>query len=223
MYGAKGSPSKMVIVRSNPFSGKTRLLSKFTYFPFPFSPNKVLSEQGDDLLSEPDDKSYHEEDEEAEAEEEDDAPCGLAVDGLYGGLVAFHKSADECHVLLVALVEDVDEITDIEGNHAEQDVAQRVVENRHGEGKGADLHGTERNIDEGDDSGYGIADASRDGKAQGRIEVVAVHHVGELLKPLVGTARGEALLKAFAFLFFHNRLQRYIFFGKRRGSVEEKW
>ena len=80
MLGAKGSPSKMVIVRSNPFSDKTRLLSKFTYFPFPFSPNKVLSEQGNDLLSEPDDKSYHEEDEEAEAEEEAEEAAEVEID-----------------------------------------------------------------------------------------------------------------------------------------------
>ena len=76
------------------------------------------SEQGDDILSCPDHDLDHDVDQDAETDKDDYAVGGLAVHGLDDLFITLDESFDQCHVLLVRTVEHIDDITDIEGNHA---------------------------------------------------------------------------------------------------------
>ena len=166
----------------------------------------MCSEEGEHILGGPDDDAYHQEEQGAEEYEDDNADAGLLVDGVDDFLVAFHEAADEGHVLAVGTVEDVEDVTDVEGYHAEDDVAQGVVHDGQRQGEGAHADGGEKDVADGEDGSNGIADASGDGKAEGSVEIVAVHDVGYLLEPLVRLAVFESLARFNSFLFVHFRL-----------------
>ena len=100
-----------------------------------------MSEQGEHILGGPDDEAYHEVEEDAEEDEDHDTDAGLAVDGVDDGLIALYEAADEGHVLTVGTVEDVEDVAQVEGYHAEDDVAEGVVHDGQREGKGAHADG----------------------------------------------------------------------------------
>lgn len=144
-------------------------------------------------MSGPDDDADHGVEQGAEEGEDQEADAGLAVDGVDDFLVALHETADEGHVLTIGTVEDVEDVADVEGYHAEENVAQRVVDDGQGEGKGADADGGEEHVADGEHGGNGIAHTTGDGEAEGRVQIIAVHDVGNLLQQSVRLAVFEPL------------------------------
>ena len=100
-------------------------------------------------------------------------------------------------------MEHVDDVAHIKRNHAQKHIAQGIVDNGKREGKRAYLECREPYVDDRDKGCQCIAYATGNGKAQGSIQKVTVHHVGCPLQPPVHAAVFQSLLDNPSFLLVH--------------------
>ena len=86
-----------------------------------------------------------------EGNEDEGRLSGFAVDFVYDFLIVVQKTIDECHVSLVGFVEEVNDVADEEGQHAKENIAQRVVEDGQCERYGTQTECREVDVHHGED------------------------------------------------------------------------
>ena len=104
-----------------------------------------------------------------------------------GGFVTGEIAFDELQITTVGAAENIEDISDEEGDEAYEDVPQRVVDDGKGEGNGFCHKETEDNEWECHERRDEIADAGRKQKAENGVQIIGVHPLGNALKRAVET------------------------------------
>ena len=104
-----------------------------------------------------------------------------------GGIVASEIAFDELQITTVGAAEDIEDITDEEGDEPYEDVPQRVVDDGKGEGNGFCHKEAEHNEGECHQCRGEIAKACRKQEAKDGIQIIGVHPPGNALKRAVET------------------------------------
>ena len=104
-----------------------------------------------------------------------------------GGFVASEIPFDELQITTVGAAEDIEDITDEEGNETDEDVPQRVVDDGKSEGNGFYHEEAEDNERDRHERRDEIADAGGKQKAKNGVQIIGVHPLGNALKRAVET------------------------------------
>ena len=104
-----------------------------------------------------------------------------------GGFVTGEIAFDELQITTVGAAEDIEDITDEEGNEAYEDVPQRVVDDGKGEGNGFCHKEAEHNEGECHERRDEIADSGRKQEAENGVQIIGIHPPGNALKRAVET------------------------------------
>lgn len=145
----------------------------------------ILTHQPNDPFSKPQHSLEHEIDK-GTAEEDGEEGDGhvflqVADGGFVTGEIAFYES----QITTVGPAEDIEDITDEEGDEAYEDVPQRVVDDGKGEGNGFCHKETEYYEWERHERRDEIADAGWKQNAENGIQIVGVHPTCDLLQGTV--------------------------------------
>ena len=133
---------------------------------------------------EPNESPDEEHDADDECHENDGCLTGLVVDFADDGLIVVEETVDENHVALVGLVEEVDDVAYKKGQQAQENVAQRVVENGQRERYGAQPECGKVDVDNSEEGRDDVTNTARNDSCHA-IEVVAVHPLRDSLHGLV--------------------------------------
>lgn len=104
-----------------------------------------------------------------------------------GGFVTGEIAFDELQITTVGPAENIEDITDEEGNEADEDVPQRVVDDGKGEGNGFCYEEAEDNEWECHQCRGEIAKTCRKQEAKDGIQIIGVHPPGNALQGAVET------------------------------------
>ena len=104
-----------------------------------------------------------------------------------GGFVASEIAFDELQITTVGAAEDIEDITDEEGDEPYEDVPQRVVDDGKSEGNGFCHEEAEDNEWERHERRDEIADSGRKQEAKNGVQIIGVHPLGNALQGAVET------------------------------------
>lgn len=104
-----------------------------------------------------------------------------------GGFVASEIAFDELQVATVGAADHIEYIAHEEGNEADEDVPQRVVDDGKGEGNGFCYEEAEDNEGECHQCRGEIAKACRKQETENGIQIIGVHPLGNALQSAVET------------------------------------
>lgn len=104
-----------------------------------------------------------------------------------GGFVTGEIAFDELQITTVGPADDIEDITDEEGDEAYEDVPQRVVDDGKGEGNGFCHEEAENNERDRQERRDEIADAGRKQEAENGVQIIGVHPPGNALQGAVET------------------------------------
>lgn len=107
----------------------------------------------------------------------------VADGGFVTGEIAFYES----QITTVGAADHIEYIAHEEGNEADEDVPQRVVDDGKGEGNGFCHEDTEDYEWERHERRDEIADSCRKQKAENGVQIIGVHPPGNALKRAVET------------------------------------
>lgn len=146
-----------------------------------------LTHQPNDPFSEPQHSLEHEIDKGTAEEDSDEGDGHVFLQVADGGFVTGEIAFDELQITTVGPAEDIEDITDEEGDEAYEDVPQRVVDDGKGEGNGFCHKEAEHNEGECHQCRDEIADSGRKQKAENGVQIIGVHPLGNALKRAVKT------------------------------------
>ena len=147
----------------------------------------ILTHQPNDPFSEPQYCLEHEIDKDAAEEDGEEGDGHVFLQVADGGFVTGEIAFDELQVATVGAADDIEDITDEEGDEAYEDVPQRVVDDGKGEGNGFCYEEAEHNEGECHERRNEIADAGGKQKAKNGVQIICVHPLGNALKRAVET------------------------------------
>ena len=104
-----------------------------------------------------------------------------------GGFVTGEIAFDELQITTVGPADDIEDIAHEEGDEADEDVPQRVVDDGKSEGNGFCHEDTEDYEWERHERRDEIADSCRKQKAENGVQIIGVHPLGNALKRAVET------------------------------------
>ena len=104
-----------------------------------------------------------------------------------GGFVTGEIAFDELQITTVGPADDIEDIAHEEGDEADEDVPQRVVDDGKGEGNGFCHEDTEDYEWERHQCRDEIAKACRKQKAENGVQIIGVHPPGNALQGAVET------------------------------------
>lgn len=107
----------------------------------------------------------------------------VADGGFVTGEIAFYES----QITTVGAAENIEDITDEEGDEAYENVPQRVVDDGKSEGNGFCHKEAEHNEGECHQCRGEIADSCRKQKAENGVQIIGVHPPGNALQGAVET------------------------------------
>ncbi len=102
-----------------------------------------------------------------------------------GGFITGEIAFDELQVATVGAADNIEYIAHEEGNEADEDVPQRVVDDGKGEGNGFCHEEAEDNEWDCHERRNEIADSGRKQKAENGIQIIGVHPPGNALQGVV--------------------------------------
>ena len=102
-----------------------------------------------------------------------------------GGLVASEIAFDELQIATVGPADYIEDIAHKEGDEADEDIPQRVVDDGKGEGNGFYHKEAENNERECHECRGEIANACRKQEAKDGVQVIGVHPPGNALQGVV--------------------------------------
>ena len=155
--------------------------------PLIFRIRIYLTHQPNNPFSEPQHSLEHEIDK-GTAEEDGEEGDGhvflqVADGGFVTGEIAFYES----QITTVGAAENIEDISNEEGDEAYENVPQRVVDDGKGEGNGFCYEEAEHNEGECHERRNEIADAGGKQKAKNGVQIICVHPLGNALKRAVET------------------------------------
>ena len=107
----------------------------------------------------------------------------VADGGFVTGEIAFYES----QITTVGPAENIEDITDEEGDESYEDVPQRVVDDGKGEGNGFCHEEAEDNEWDCHERRNEIADSGRKQEAENGVQIIGVHPPGNALQGAVET------------------------------------
>lgn len=129
----------------------------------------------------------HEIDKDAAEEDGEEGDSHVFLQVADGGFVASEIAFDELQITTVGAAEDIEDISDEEGDEPYEDVPQRVVDDGKGEGNGFCHEEAEDNEWDCHERRDEIAKACRKQKAKNGVQIIGVHPPGNALKRAVET------------------------------------
>ena len=147
----------------------------------------ILTHQPNDPFSEPQHSLEHEIDKGAAEEDSEEGEGHVFLQVADGGFVTGEIAFYESQITTVGPAEDIEDITDEEGDEAYEDVPQRVVDDGKGERDGFCHEETENNEWECHERRDEIADASWKQNAENGVQIIGVHPPGNALQGAVET------------------------------------
>ena len=129
----------------------------------------------------------HEIDKDAAEEDGEEGDGHVFLQVADGGFVTGEIAFDELQITTVGAAENIEDITDEEGDEAYEDVPQRVVDDGKGEGNGFCHEEAENNERDRQERRDEIADAGRKQEAENGVQIIGVHPPGNALQGAVET------------------------------------
>lgn len=147
----------------------------------------ILTHQPNDPFSEPQHSLEHEVDKGTAEEDGEEGDGHVFLQVADGGFVTGEIAFDELQVATVGAADDIEDITDEEGNEAYEYVPQRVVDDGKSEGNGFCYKEAEHNEGECHERRNEIAKACRKQEAENGVQIIGVHPPGNALQGAVET------------------------------------
>ena len=147
----------------------------------------ILTHQPNDPFSEPQHSLEHEIDKGTAEEDGEEGDGHVFLQVADGGFVTSEIAFDELQITTVGAAENIEDITDEEGNEAYEYVPQRVVDDGKGERDGFCHEEAEDNERDRHERRNEIADAGWKQKAENGVQIVGVHPTCNALKRAVET------------------------------------
>ena len=147
----------------------------------------ILTRQPNDPFSEPQHSLEHEIDKGTAEEDGEEGDGHMFLQVADGGFVTGEIAFDELQITTVGPADDIEDITDEEGDEAYEDVPQRVVDDGKGERDGFCHEETEDNEWERHERRDEIADAGRKQETENGVQIIGVHPLGNALQGAVET------------------------------------
>ena len=147
----------------------------------------ILTHQPNDPFSKPQHSLEHEIDKGTAEEDGEEGDGHVFLQVADGGFVTGEIAFDELQITTVGPADDIEDITDEEGDEAYEDVPQRVVDDGKGERDGFCHEETEYYEWDCHERRNEIADAGGKQKAKNGVQIIGVHPPGNALKRAVET------------------------------------
>ena len=147
----------------------------------------ILTHQPNNPFSEPQHSLEHEVDKGTAEEDGEEGEDHMFLQVADGGFVASEIAFDELQITMVGAAEDIEDITDEEGDEPYEDVPQRVVDDGKSEGNGFCHEEAEHNEGDCHERRNEIADAGWKQNAENGVQIIGVHPPGNALKRAVET------------------------------------
>ena len=145
----------------------------------------ILTRQPNNPFSEPQYCLEHEIDKGTAEEDGEEGDGHVFLNVTDGGFVTSEIAFDELQVATVGAAEDIEDIAHEEGDEADEDVPQRVVDDGKGERDGFCHEETEDNEWDCHERRNEIAKACRKQEAKDGVQIVGVHTTCDLLQGTV--------------------------------------
>lgn len=145
----------------------------------------ILTHQPNNPFSKPQHSLEHEVDKGTAEQDGEEGDGHVFLNVTDGGFVTGEIAFDELQITTVGPAEDIEDIAHEEGNEADEDVPQRVVDDGKGERDGFCHEETEDNEWERHERRDEIADAGWKQNAENGVQIIGVHPTCDLLQGTV--------------------------------------